>query len=90
LILVDPGDYEIAARNVQMMEAEQGLTLRYIFSTHHHEKHNGQNEKFLARWPEIKIVAGIMKKWSYLIILKRKLWNEEAIPYNINRRNQAF
>jgi len=58
LILVDPGNYEIAARNVQVMEAEQGLKLRYIFSTHHHERHNGQTEQFLHRWPEVKIVAG--------------------------------
>jgi len=62
LILVDPGDYEIAARNIQMIEDVEGLSLRYIFSTHHHEKHNGQNEKFLARWPEVKIVAGSIKK----------------------------
>ncbi len=61
LILVDPGNYEISSRNVEKMEIELGYKLGYILSTHHHENHNGATNKFLARWPNVKIIAG--KYW---------------------------
>ena len=58
LILVDPGDFEISSKNIELMEMEQDCQFRYILSTHHHEKHNGMTAKFQTKWPDLKVIAG--------------------------------
>lgn len=59
LIGIDFGEYDISSKVIQNLEKNLNSKLKYIFTTHAHNDHQGGNEKWkMIRGSELKIFCG--------------------------------
>lgn len=87
LISIDPGDIEVATKNIQLLELEFNARLRYVLSTHHHEGHNAAASKLKSKFKDIDVVIG---KGNFPYEILRQLWKQKKLPYQSSGRNKAL